>query len=122
MIWILTYALLLSGIGACLFLFLTLNVRHHISDKRLRGELETMREGLEAMSRKLEQAETELDERIAALAAPPDDEGVNLTKRAQVLRMHRRGETPEAIASALGMAQSEVDLMLKIQKMVLDGD
>jgi hypothetical protein len=45
--------------------------------------------------------------------------GLNLTKRAQALRMHRRGDPPEQIAALLEMPLQEVDLMLKVQGIAL---
>jgi hypothetical protein len=42
---------------------------------------------------------------------------INLTRRGQVLRMYRRGESPDQIASALGLSQGEVKLMIKVQEL-----
>jgi hypothetical protein len=57
----------------------------------------------------------ELRKSIAVMPSLPGG-GVNLTRRSQALRMHRGGETPEKIASALGMSRSEVDLLLKVHR------
>ncbi|HUI79922.1 MAG TPA: hypothetical protein VLY24_18475 [Bryobacteraceae bacterium] len=46
---------------------------------------------------------------------------INLTKRAQALRMSRRGETPESITAALAVPKNEVDLLLKVHGMVEAG-
>jgi len=45
--------------------------------------------------------------------------GLNLNKRSQVLRMHRRGDRPEEIAAALELPLQEVDLLLKVHRIVL---
>jgi SOS response regulatory protein OraA/RecX len=45
--------------------------------------------------------------------------GLNLSKRSQALRMHRRGETPEQIAAALVVSRQEVDLLLKVHRIVM---
>jgi len=45
--------------------------------------------------------------------------GLNLTTRSQVLRLHRRGETPEQIARFLTVPRQEVDLLLKVHRIVL---
>ena len=42
---------------------------------------------------------------------------LNLTRRAQALRMRRRGETPATIAAALRVPRNEIDLLLKIEAM-----
>ena len=43
--------------------------------------------------------------------------GLNLSKRSQALRMHRRGEPAEQIAATLAVSRQEVDLLLKIHRM-----
>jgi hypothetical protein len=45
--------------------------------------------------------------------------GINLCKRSQALRMHRRGEGADQIASALELPRQEVDLLLKVHRIVL---
>jgi hypothetical protein len=41
-----------------------------------------------------------------------------MTTRAKVLRMHRRGETTSTIAAALGAQQEEVELLLKLDRLL----
>jgi hypothetical protein len=45
--------------------------------------------------------------------------GLNLGKRSQALRMHRRGEKAEEIAAALELPRQEVELLLKVHRIVL---
>lgn len=45
--------------------------------------------------------------------------GLNLSKRSHALRMHRRGEAAEQIAAALELPRQEVDLLLKVHRIVL---
>ncbi len=45
--------------------------------------------------------------------------GLNLNKRSQALRMHRRGETADQIAAALGLPRQEVELLIKVHRIVL---
>ena len=45
--------------------------------------------------------------------------GFNLNKRSHALRMHRHGEGAEQIASALDLPRQEVDLLLKVHRIVL---
>jgi hypothetical protein len=54
----------------------------------------------------------------AATSSPPKC-GLNMSKRSQVLRMHRRGDAPEQISVALEVPLQEVDLLLKVQRIVL---
>jgi hypothetical protein len=45
--------------------------------------------------------------------------GLNLSKRSHALRMHRRGEGAEQIAAALELPRQEVELLLKVHRIVL---
>jgi len=63
------------------------------------------------------------EERTGVLVPPPPPaSGMNLSKRTQALRMSRRGERPEQIATALGLPQKEVELLVKIHRIVLCTD
>jgi hypothetical protein len=54
-----------------------------------------------------------------ALAPGLPKPGLNLNKRSQALRMHRRGEKAEEIAAALELPRQEVELLLKVHRIVL---
>ena len=45
-------------------------------------------------------------------------QSINLTRRAQVLRMYRRGESVPSIAAALRAPSSEVQLVLKLHHLL----
>jgi len=45
--------------------------------------------------------------------------GFNLGKRTQALRMHRHGEPPHKIAASLELPLQEVELLLKVHRIVL---
>jgi hypothetical protein len=45
--------------------------------------------------------------------------GLNLNKRSHALRMHRHGEGAGQIAAALDLPRQEVDLLLKVHRIVL---
>jgi hypothetical protein len=59
--------------------------------------------------------EVRIDAAPAGLPRP----GLNLSKRSQALRMHRRGDAPAEIASALGVPLQEIDLLLKVHRIVI---
>jgi hypothetical protein len=48
-------------------------------------------------------------------------EGLNLNRRGQVLRLHRRGDSASDIASTLRMGKGEVQLMIKVYELGRDG-
>ena len=51
--------------------------------------------------------------------APSPRAGLNLSKRSQALRLHRQGEAPDRIASALEVPLQEVDLLIKVHRIVI---
>ena len=58
---------------------------------------------------------------ISGLLVPPSPtrSGLNLSKRSQALQMSRRGDTPQDIAAALSIPKNEVELMVKVQRIVM---
>ena len=50
---------------------------------------------------------------------PAPRSGLNLEKRSQALRLHRRGEAPADIASTLELPLQEVELLIKVHRIVL---
>lgn len=79
---------------------------------------------VDGVSRRIESLSGEwrdFEEQLAntGTAAPGPKIGLNLTKRAQALRMHRRGDPPEQIAALLDIPFQEVDLLLKVHRIVL---
>ena len=55
------------------------------------------------------------------VAPPPGlpKPGLNLSKRSHALRMHRHGEGAEQIAAALDLPRQEVELLLKVHRIVM---
>jgi len=94
-----------------------------VSDARARAGLELC----DASIRELRQAVDGLAEQLRDLSQQPTAEatplcpkpGLNLTKRSQALRMHRKGEPPDQIAKALALPLQEVDLLIKVHRIVI---
>jgi len=59
------------------------------------------------------------DQQAAGAAAGGPRNGLNLSKRAEALRMYRRGDAPDQIASFLELPSQEVDLLVKVHRIVL---
>lgn len=126
--WILSpalqYAVEAVGLGLCLYLFFTL--KHEARLLELRGAnrqnaLEVTVKALEAAIEEMKCGLREVEEQTGMLVAPaPLPSGLNLNKRLQALRMYRRGESPEKIAASLQLPQTEVELLLKVQRIVLE--
>jgi hypothetical protein len=78
--------------------------------------LQTLRDSLDALAAQLHDLQNH-----PPMAPPPGlpKPGLNLSKRTHALRMHRRGEGAEQIAAALDLPRQEVDLLLKVHRIVL---
>lgn len=95
---------------------------------RAQIELSSLRRSLLAHKQSSEASIGGLNERLNEIvnAKPPDPlpavpsapHCLNLTKRTQALRMHRRGESVASIAGALLTPQSEVALLLKLNRIL----
>jgi hypothetical protein len=122
---IILVAAVLSLTGVALGVFAVWHVR------ALAGSVET---GIETVRDDSETRAESLRERLDALAAEFRElerqpavtltpgvpkPGMNVVKRSQALRMHRRGDRPEQIAAALELPRQEVDLLLKVHSIVI---
>jgi hypothetical protein len=67
----------------------------------LLGDVESVRETVRTLE-------------VAPVVAQPAGQGINLNKRVQALRMHRRGETVATISAALQTPRNEIELLLKV--------
>jgi hypothetical protein len=77
---------------------------------------------MEALAARFESLQQQAEElRRLPAEAIPDAGGcaLNLNKRAQVLRMNRRGDPPERIASVLEIPRQEVDLLIKVHRIII---
>lgn len=82
--------------------------------------LEDWRAQKESLSAEIAQMKGEIAGLRPALATtPPPGQSMNLSRRNLVLRMHFRGDSPSRIASALQISKGEVDLLLKVHRMVI---
>jgi hypothetical protein len=122
--WLLNPVTFYSGASACLLTSLALfvNIKLELARARtLREASEVVSEseklvvrGLKAEIEKLRESVCFLEEAPVGRAAGV---GINLTKRAQVLRMHRRGEPVSSIAAALETPSNEIALLLKVHSL-----
>jgi len=79
-------------------------------------ELTTLRTTVEALAAQVHDLQSHPP---VALAPGLPKPGLNLNKRSQALRMHRRGEAADQIAAALELPRQEVDLLIKVHRVVL---
>lgn len=79
--------------------------------------MEDLHATLESLSARLKELETRPLPGALEPAAPRA--GINLSKRSQAIRLHRRGETADRIAAELQVPRQEVELLLKVHRIVL---
>jgi hypothetical protein len=118
--WILNplaqYGMLAAGLIACLVLFAAVKLEMCIelqTAKQSRDALAAQVQELESALGHIRQSVTEIEEQPRAVSP-----GLNLTRRTQALRMHRRGESAQTIAAALSAPPNEIQLLLKLQAML----
>ncbi len=113
----------LIGILACLYLFVSVKRETATLRSRYKTRIAQLEETVAALSARLDEQSVEWKEAAehASLYVPPPApaSGLNLTKRSQALKLNRLGEGPEHIAETLGIPQNEVDLLLRVQKIVV---
>ena len=122
--WLLNPVTFYSGASVCLLTSLALFVSLKIEMARARSAAEVSEVVNEAdnlvvrgLKAEIERLRESVDRLEAARPSQPAGAGINLTKRAQVLRMHRRGEPVQSIAAALETPFNEVALLLKVHAM-----
>ena len=112
------HAAIAVGLTFSLYLFLQLKRELAREASKWKTEKAALEEENRQIRKGLDSAMDEIKQPRAELAALQPKPSMNLTRRAQVIRMHRRGERPEQIAAALGVPQNEVDLVLKVSQLV----
>lgn len=110
------------GLAGSVSLWLWTKVEAHATGKafeEFRTTTESRIRDLEARLPSSEENGPEILE-VPAVSRPLTAQGLNLTTRTKALRMHRRGETISSIAATLQVQQEEVDLLVKLDRMLLD--
>lgn len=112
------YAIAAAGLLTALALFVSMK-REMAKSREITKQTQAAHESGELAVRVLETELQTLRDSVRNLEAVPTNRptgmSLNLTKRAQALRMHRRGEPIPGIAAALETPAIEVALMLKVQ-------
>jgi hypothetical protein len=120
------FVLLTAGIAACAFIFVSLKSEIQALNQRLKQQqqqFDVLQTNLTAEFADTKTRLRESEERAGVLVPPsPPRSGLNLSKRSQALRMSRIGEKPENIAAALSLPRREVELLLKVQKIILSSN
>ena len=111
--------LIAVAFGLCGYLFISLKREMHSAERRRRDDQSTW----ERRCSSLEHDISELRKDIAS-GVPPVNQipntALNVNKRTQVLRMMRMGDGPEHIAAALSLPRKEVELLVKVQRILME--
>ena len=117
------FLLLAGGIAICFSIFISLKKELHALTREVkeeRREIANLEQRLSAHVNEIQTALRDVEESAGVLVPPtPPRSGFNLSKRSQAMRMSRRGENSTNIAVALSVPRKEVELLLKVQKIVL---
>jgi hypothetical protein len=121
------YLFLAGSIALFLFLFVSARIEGVRRERRLQSALDEcvkqiseLKKGLQELGSNVADI-TDLKPEAGPVPGGPEWKGVNLTKRSQTLRMHRSGNPTDTIARALGVASGEVNLIIKVHKMLSEG-
>ena len=117
------FALLAGGTFACASIFIAFKKeirRLSHQAKEQQREIDSLAQRLTAQMIEIRARLRGAEENAGVLVPPtPPRSGFNLSKRSQAMRMSRRGEDPINIAAALSVPRKEVELLLKVQKIIL---
>jgi hypothetical protein len=115
--------LILSGTGICIFAlyraYCLLGEMKQTPARRTPEEdigVQSLRETVEALAAQLHDLQNHPP---VALAPGLPRPGLNLNKRSHALRLFRRGEGADQIATTLELPRQEVDLLLKVHRIVI---
>jgi hypothetical protein len=115
--------LILSGTGVSLFVFYRTHCLLHGIDQRAKttqssaeSDLQLVRDSVEAVAAQIQELQSQP---LVAMAPGLPKPGLNLCKRNQALRMHRHGEPAEKIAASLELPRQEVELLLKVHRILI---
>ena len=115
--------LAVAAIGVSFFAIWRSGALAALADRRSRSHIEELYAATAALQKALESQGALIEDLqhqpAPSVAASAPRAGLNLCKRSQALRMHRKGDAPERIAAALEVPVQEVDLLLKVHRIVL---
>jgi outer membrane murein-binding lipoprotein Lpp len=108
-------ALVLSATALCLVRSMARAARkRQTGDNELASTVQALRSDLDSLASQIRDAQPS-----QAMPAAAPRNGLNLAKRSQALRLNRRGTSPPQIAAALELPLQEVELLLKVDRIVI---
>lgn len=96
-----------------------LRMRAANQDKIAQVESASVSAEIGELKRRIQELEDSVTMGSQAAPAAPAESSLNHTLRSKVLKMHRLGQPPDRIAGSLRVNRGEVDLMVKVHKIVM---
>jgi hypothetical protein len=108
--------------GACLLYTFVLHLKMRALTKNAREQRENLENRIAQTAEAVETLRSQMEQKAQESPVPvlPTGGALNLNRRGQVLRMRRRGESPETISGSLGIPRNEVDLLLKVHELAIE--
>jgi hypothetical protein len=113
-----------AAVGMSLFAVWRAQTLLALADRRAGARIEELQATTAALQKTVEGQAAQLED-VRQQQSPPEAvpavprAGLNLGKRSQVLRMHRNGDAPERIAAALDVPRQEIELLIKVHRLVV---
>lgn len=115
-------ALVAIAFALCGYLFFTLKRDLFALDRKRLRDAESSRAEVARMRHEIAGLQRELESTQVHAQPAAGANSINLHKRSQALKLIRTGSGPEHIAAALNMPRNEVDLLIKVQRMLLPAE
>jgi hypothetical protein len=119
----LSFGLLIGSLGLSILALVRARAVAQDSIRDARVTRQEQESALAVMRQQLDDLAAQIhDLRMQPVGPPPPGmprAALNLSKRSQALRMHRRGEAPHQIAAALEIPGQELELLLKVHRIVM---
>lgn len=120
--WILNpltiYSVLAIGGLAIICLAAAIKVEIRTEQKRHAQERLTLEQSVSALQKNVEELLIDARERAATAATHALTSGLNVHKRAEAMRMYRRGCDTHTVCATLGLPQAEVALLQKVHHII----
>jgi type II secretory pathway component PulM len=116
------YAVSLLGAGIVLFLIIEMKRTLQEFQTKWNKRQQTVQSELGRLRGVIQQLETRLGdaEKLSASQAGADPKvtSINLNRRAQAIRLYRRGESPEKVAASMNLPRREAELLFKVHRIL----
>ena len=106
--------------GGLLVLCMTASINIEMRRQQARSvrENRALQEAVCSLQERVNDLLAEANDRAAVVATYPPSPGLNVQKRAEALRMYRRGCSSHTVCATLGLPRAEVALLEKVQKVL----